>query len=94
VAGVDRDELGLRTAAEERTHALARADDLAHALEPRNVGRHPGGRRIPPGALHQVGVVDPGGADADQQLALAGHRVRPLLDLDPAVTYDRRPHLA
>ena len=35
-----------------------------------------------PRALHQVGAVHARGADADQDLAVAGHRVGPLLDVE------------
>ena len=91
---VDRDELGVTAAAEQRQDALARADHLACAFEPWNVDRRARRWGIEPSPLHQVGVVDPGGVNANQQLALARHGVRPLLDHDPAVTNDRRTHLA
>ncbi len=41
---VDRDELRLAGAGQQRHHPLARPDDLARALEPGHVLRHaPGG---------------------------------------------------
>ena len=79
-----RDELGLPAAGEQRHHALA-VLGLARALEPGNVDRGAGRRRIAAGALGQVGAVHAGGVDADQELALAGHRIRPLLDVEGAV---------
>ena len=83
VPRVDDDELGVAAAAEERHHPLAGADDLAGALEPGDVDRRARRRRVVAGALHQVGVVDPGRAHADQQLAVARHGIGPLLDLEP-----------
>ena len=42
-------------------------------------------RRVAAGALHQVGAVDPGRTHADQISPVAGHRIGPLLDLEPPV---------
>ena len=78
-------ELRVATAREERHHAPA-VLGLAGAFEPGDVGGAPGRRRIAPRALHQIGAVDARGSDADQDLAVAGHRVGPLLDLE--ATFD------
>ena len=88
---VHRDKLGVAAAGQERHHALALLG-LAGALEPRDVDGRAGRRRIAPGPLHQVGAVHAGGADADQDLALAGNRIRALLDVQCAFPYDSRPH--
>ena len=42
----------------------------------------PGGAGYLARALEQVGAVDPRGADADQDLAVAGNRIGPFLDLE------------
>ncbi len=94
VALVDDGELGMPTSAEERTHALVGADDLPGTLEPGDVGGRARRRRVAARDLQQVGVVDPGGVDSDQQLPFGGHRIRPLLEHEPAVVDDRRAHLA
>ena len=43
--------------------------DLAGELEPGDVRRRPGRRRVVPRALEDVGAVEPGGAHADEHLA-------------------------
>ncbi len=86
-----RDQLGLPAARQQRHHAGA-VLGLAGALEPGNVHRGAGRRRIAAGALGQVGSVHPGAADADQELALSGHGVRPLLDVEGAFRDDSRAH--
>ena len=91
VGGVHRDQLGLPTAWEQRHHALA-VLGLAGALEPWNVDRGAGRRRIAACALGQVGSVHPRAVDADQELALAGHGIRPLLGVECAFRDDSRPH--
>ena len=53
---VDRRQLGVSAAAEQREHALAGADDLAGALEARDVDGRTRRRRVVTGDLHQVGV--------------------------------------
>ena len=63
-------ELRLAAARQERHHAPA-VRGLAGAFEPRHVGRT-GRRRVAAGALSEVGAVDAGGADADQELAVLG----------------------
>jgi hypothetical protein len=79
-------KLGLAAAGQERHHPPS--VHLAGTLEPRHVGRARR-RRVAAGALAEVGAVDPGGANADQDLAVARNRIGPLRDLDPAVD-DRR----
>jgi hypothetical protein len=91
---VDRDELGMAAAPEQRTDPRARTDDLADALEPGDVDRRARRRRIVAGALHQIGPVDPRRVDTYQHLAVARNRVWPLLELEPAVLDDRRTHPA
>jgi N-methylhydantoinase A/oxoprolinase/acetone carboxylase beta subunit len=81
----------LPTAWEQRHHALA-VLGLAGALEPWNVDRGAGRRRIAACALGQVGSVHSCAVDADQELALAGHGIRPLLGVECAFRDDSRPH--
>ncbi len=84
VALVDRDELRVAAAGEQRAHAVAdaparrtRADgrDRARHLEPQ-VRRRACGRRVRALALAEVGAVDAGGGHADQDLSGAGDRIR------------------
>ena len=51
-----------------------------------------GRRRIAAGALGEVGAVHARAADADQELALAGHGIGPLLDVEGAFHDDSRAH--
>ena len=71
-------ELGLAAAADDRHHAVAEleaadaaagGDHLAGELQPRDVGRRAGRRRVAALELEHVGAVEPRGADADEQLA-------------------------
>src|SRR4029079_12385180 len=91
LALVDRGEPGLPAAAHDRHHAVAQAearraraerDDLAGELEPGDVLRRARRGGIHATALHDVGAVDPGGPDADEDLAAARLRVRAVLDED------------
>ena len=52
---------------------------------PGDVGGHARRRRIVAGELQHVGAVEPGGADADEQLAVLGLGIGVIGDLDPAV---------
>src|SRR4029079_11388431 len=76
----------------EARRAGAEADDLARELEPGDVGR--GARRggVHAAALHHVGPVDPGAADADQDLAAAGLGIRMVLDAQLLVADRDRAH--
>jgi hypothetical protein len=91
-------QLGLAAAAHDRHDAVAHREarrarpqrgDLAGELEPGDVRRRAGRRGVAAGELEHVRAVDPGAADADQDLARAGLRVGMLGDGDLAVT-DRR----
>ena len=82
-------ELGLAAAAHDGHHAVALAEaggawaeclDLARQLEPRDVGRRVGRRRIGTLALEHVGAVQARCADADEKLRLAGLRIGTVLD--------------
>ena len=88
---VHDDELRVPAAGEERHHVLA-AFGLARALEAGDVLRRAGRRRVVAGALQDVGAVDPAGAHADQDLAVAGNRIGTLLDLEPPVDDYCRAH--
>jgi len=94
VTRVDRGQLAVGAATEEGDHSLARADDLAGALETRNVHRRTRRRRVVARDLHQVGTVDARSTDADQQLAFGRHRIGPLRELEPTLMGDRRAHVA
>jgi hypothetical protein len=94
LALVHRGQLRLPAAADDRHDAIplgepigprAATDDLARELEPGDVRWGAGRRGIQAPALHQVGAVDSGGADADEDLAGAGLGVGVLLDEDLAV---------
>ena len=65
---------------------------LAGALEPGDVDRGAGRRRVAAGALRQVGAVHARAVDADQELAVAGHGIRPLLGAKRAFRDDSRTH--
>ncbi len=91
-------QLGLAAAADDRHDAVAarealrpraEVDDLARELEARDVCRRAGRRGVLPLALHDVGAVQPRGADPHEHLARPGHGVGMLLHADFAVT-DRR----
>ena len=86
-----RRELGLPAAADDGHDAVALSkrvapgpsrDDLAGELEPGDVLRRARRGGVHPGALHDVGAVEPGGPDADEDLAAARARVRVVLDDD------------
>jgi hypothetical protein len=88
LALVDDGELRLAPAADDRHDPVAlveasRArpppDDLACELEPGDVGRLAGRRRIAPAPLQHVRSVDARRLDADQDLAVAGLGIRALL---------------
>ena len=85
------DELGVTAAGEERHHALP-VWRLACALEPGDVDRGAGRRRIAARALRQVGAVHARAVDADQELAVSGHWIGPLLDVKGAFLDDSRAH--
>ncbi len=94
LALVDDRELALATAADDAHHAVALGEarravaerlDLAGELEAGDVLRAAGRRRVAAAALHHVGAVDAGGADADEHLAGARLRVGMLLDENLAV---------
>ena len=83
LALVHRGQLGLPAAADDGHHAVALGEalgpgparhDLAGELEPGDVLRRPGRRRVVPRALVDVGAVEPGRAHADEDLA--GPRAR------------------
>ena len=87
-------QLGLPAAADDGHHAVALGEalgpgparrDLAGELEPGDVGRRAGRRRVVAGALVDVGAVEPGGAHADEDLARPGLGVGVLGDDDLAV---------
>src|SRR5262249_48926881 len=88
---VDGDELGMPAAGKERHHAVA-SFGLAGALEPGDVRRRAGGCLIVAETLEQVGAVDAGCANADQDLAWVRNRVGALLDLEPPIDDYRCPH--
>ena len=84
-------QLGLPAAADDGHHAVALGEalgpgparrDLAGELEPRDVLRRPGRRRVVPRALVDVGAVEPGRAHADEHLAGPRLGVRVLGDED------------
>ena len=75
---VDGDQLGLAAAADhghdavaglEAVHARAALGDLAGELEPGDVGRRARRRGVDALHLQDVGAVEAGGADADEDLA-------------------------
>ena len=74
-----------RSPSAKRSAPGPRADDLAGELEPGDVGRRAGRRRVVARALVDVGAVEPGGAHADEDLAGPGLRVGVLGDDDLAV---------
>ena len=89
LALVDDRELRLAAAADDRHDAFAFAEarraraaalDLTGELEARDVRRRAGRRGIGALALEHVGAVEPGGADADENLAGARLGVGMLLD--------------
>ena len=91
---MDDRQLRLAAAADDRHHAVAlgealgagpAADDLAGQLQPGDVRRRAGRRRVEAALLHHVGAVEAGGAHAHEHLAGAGHRVGVLLDEQLAV---------
>ena len=99
---VHRDQLGVSAPTEQRHHAIAldevpnapaQRDHLAGALEPRDVRRSAGRRRVASRPLSEVGAVDPGPAHAHKQLAVPGHRIRTFLDLEATAGDDRRAHV-
>ena len=101
VAFVHRHELGLPASSEqphrpvtdrEAEHARPDRGYGARALEPGDVGRSARRRRVAAGALRQIGAVDAGAGDANQQLAVTGDRVGTLLDHQPFVRDDHRQH--
>ena len=57
-------------------------------------GGDAGRRRVVAGELHDVGAVEAGGADADEQLPVLGLRIGVLGDLDPAVADGGGTHRA
>jgi hypothetical protein len=78
LALVDRRELGLPAAADDRHHAIALGEarsagavrhDLAGELEPRNVLRRAGRSGVRAAALEHVRPVQTGRAHADEHLA-------------------------
>src|SRR5690606_19338635 len=80
LAGRDGDALGVAAAGQQRAdlvalrqvrHALADGRDDAGALQPEHLGRA-GRRRIVALALQEVGAVDAGGGDLDDDLAGSG----------------------
>jgi hypothetical protein len=94
LALVDDGELGLTAAADDPHDAVAlgealrarpEADDLARQLEPRDVRRAAGRGGVAAPALHHVGAVEPGAADADENLAGSGLGIEVLLDENLAV---------
>ena len=94
LALVHRGQLGLPAAADDGHHAVALGEalgpgparrDLAGELEPGDVLRRPGRRRVVPRALVDVGAVEPGGAHADEDLAGPRLGVRVLGDDDLSV---------
>ena len=94
VALVHDGEPGVAAAPEQRHDAVAgreplcvRAgrDHLAGAFQAGHVLGCVRRRRIAAGALVEVGAVDAAGADAHEQLALARHRIRAFLGLEPTV---------
>ena len=60
-------------------------DDLARQLEAGDVLRRAGRRGVAALELHHVGAVEPGAADADEQVGVAGDRIGVLLDGDRPV---------
>ena len=98
---VDDRELGLAAAGDDRHHAVAglepldaRAalDDLARQLEAGDVLRRARRRGVAALELVHVGAVEPGAADAHEQVGVAGDRVGVLLDGDRAVPDRGRAH--
>ena len=97
-------QLGLATAGDDPHHPIAdrepsrartaRPIDLAGELEPRDVLRRARWSGIEAAALHHVGAVQPGGLDADEHLAGAGHRVGVVLDAQVLVFDRDRAHRA
>ena len=82
---VHHGQLGLGAAADERHHpvadgepghARAHGGHLAGHLEARDVLRPPGRRRVPPGALREIGAVHAGRPDRHDDVVVAGLRVR------------------
>ena len=87
-------QLALPAAADDRHHAVADLepphpvadrDHLAGELEPRDVRRRAGRRRIAARELMHVGAVEAGGVHADQQLAGLRRGIWVLFDGDLAV---------
>ena len=94
LALVDGRELGLPAAADDRHDPVADREalgarpeggDLAGQLEPRDVRVRALGRGVHALALQQVGAVEAGGPDADQDLARAGLGIGVVLDDDLSV---------
>ena len=101
LALVHRGQLGLPSAPDDGHHAVALGEalgpgparhHLARELEPGDVGRRAGGRRVVARALVDVGAVEPGRVDPDEDLAGAGLRVGMLGDDDLAVADGGRAH--
>jgi hypothetical protein len=102
LALVDDGQLGLAAAADDAHDAVAlgeplrpgaAGDDLAGQLEAGDVGGHAGRGRIAAAALEQVRAVEPGRADAHEDLVRAGLGVRVLLDEHLAVADGGRAHV-
>ena len=99
---VDGEPLALAAAADEAHDAvagleargaLAERRDLAGDVEPRDVLRPAGRRRVEPALLHHVGAVEAGGTDRDQHLAVAGRGLGMVFDDDLAVADGRGAHV-
>ncbi len=60
----------------EALHARAALDHLAGQLQPGDVLGRAGRRRVAALELHHVGAVEPGAADADEQVGVPGDRDR------------------
>ena len=98
---VDDAQLGLPPAADDGHDAVALGEalgagtarhDLACELEAGDVGRRPGRRGVAARALVQVGAVDPGRADADEDLPRPGLGIGLLVGRDLVVGDDRGEH--
>ena len=92
VLRVHGDELRLAAAGEQRHHALARRHDLTGALEARDVLGRARRRRVVPGRCMRSALLMPAACTRIEQLAVARHRVGPLLDTEPSVADDHGTH--